>query len=314
MNVEIITKKESTHIRIIHNCIPSHDIFNRVFSAIDPKQFESCFINWVKELANLNDKEVVAIDGKTIRGAKHKGKKAPYHIVSAWASEQNIVLGHVKTDEKSNEITAIPELLKALCLENTVVTTDAMGCRESIAKDITDKEADYILVVKTNQKQLYQNIQDEFRFAEHIVTTTNDNLDHGRIETRRCSVISNFQFIPLNNKWKGLKSVIKIESTRAFKNSDKPTGKATRYYISSLDASAEDFQKAIRSHLGIENKLHWILDVAFSEDASRKRSGNAAQNFSRLLKIALNLLKMIKLSRLGLKVKDTKPHGAINTC
>ena len=288
------------------NGIPSHDTFNRVFSAIDPKQFESCFINWVKALANLNDKEVVAIDGKTIRGAKSKGKKSPYHIVSAWASEQNMVLGQVKTDEKSNEITAIPELLKVLCLENTVVTIDAMGCQEAIAKGIIDKQADYILAVKGNQKQLYQNIQDEFRFAEHIVTITNDNLDHGRIETRRCSVVSNFKFIPSNNKWKELKSIIKIESTRAFKNSNKPTEKATRYYISSLEASAEDFQKAIRSHWGIENKLHWVLDVAFSEDASRKRTGNAAQNYSILLKIALNLLKNDKSVKIGVKGKRLK--------
>ena len=291
---------------VLGNGIPSHDTFNRVFSAINPKQFESCFINWVQELANLNDKEVVAIDGKTIRGAKSKGKKSPYHIVSAWASEQNIVLGQVKTDEKSNEITAIPELLKVLCLENTVITIDAMGCQESIAKDIIDKEADYILAVKENQKHLHQDIQDEFRFEKNIEISTTNSLDHGRIETRRCSVVSDFQFIPYKNKWKGLKSIIKIESTREFKNSDKPTEKATRYYISSLEAKAEDFQKAIRAHWGIENKLHWVLDVAFSEDASRKRTGNAAQNFSILLKIALNLLKNDKSVKIGVKGKRLK--------
>lgn len=291
---------------ILDNGIPSHDTFNRVFSAIDPKQFERCFINWVKELASLNDKEVVSIDGKTIRGAKSKGKKSPYHILSAWSSEQNIVLGQVKTDEKSNEIKAIPELLKALCLNNTVIPIDAMGCQESIAKDIIDKEADYILAVKENQKQLHQDIQDEFRFAKNIEISTNDNLDHGRIETRICSVVSDFQFIPSKNKWKGLKSVIQIKSTREFKNSEKPTEKATRYYISSLEAKAEDFQKAIRSHWGIENKLHWVLDVAFSEDASRKRTGNAAQNFSILLKITLNLLKNDKSVKIGVKGKRLK--------
>ena len=291
---------------VLKNGIPSHDTFNRVFSAIEPNQFERCFIKWVQELANLNDKEVVAIDGKTIRGAKSKGKKSPYHIVSAWACEQNIALGQVKTDEKSNEITAIPELLKVLCLENTIVTIDAMGCQESIAKAIVGKKADYILAVKENQKKLYQDIQDEFLFAKNLVTATDDHLDHGRIETRTCSVISDFQFIDANNKWKKLKSILKIESTREFKNSDKPTEKATRYYISSLEAKAEDFQKAIRSHWGIENKLHWVLDVAFSEDQSRKRTGNAAQNFSVILKIALNLLKNDKSVKIGVKGKRLK--------
>ena len=290
----------------LDNGIPSHDTFNRVFSAIDPKQFELCFINWVRELARLNDKEVVALDGKSLRGAKSHGKKSPYHIVSAWASEQNLVLGQVKTDEKSNEITAIPELLKVLYLENTIVTIDAMGCQEKIASAIIEKKADYILAVKENQKQLYQNIEDEFRFAKDIETHTDEDLGHGRIETRTCSIITAFNHIENKDKWKQLKCVIKIESQRVFKNSNKPTEKATRYYISSLEANAENFQKAIRLHWGIENKLHWTLDVAFSEDASRKRTGNAAQNFAILSKIALNLLKNDKSVKIGVKSKRLK--------
>ena len=285
------------------NGIASHDTFNRVFSAINPKQFEACFTEWIKELANLSDKEVVAIDGKTIRGAKSKGKKSPYHIVSAWACQNNLALGQVKTDEKSNEITAIPELLKILSLENTVVTIDAMGCQEKIAKTIIDKKADYVLAVKENQKQLYRDIQDEFRFAKNSETCIDQDLDHGRIETRKCSIIRDFKHIENIDKWKQLKSIIKIESHREFKNPDKPIEKATRYYISSLEAKAEDFQKAIRSHWSIENKLHWILDVAFSEDASRKRTGNAAQNFAVLNKIALNLLKNDKSVNIGVKSK-----------
>lgn len=288
------------------NGIPSHDTFNRVFSAIDPKQFESCFIDWVSELATLNNKEVVAIDGKTIRGAKSNGKKSPYHIVSAWANEQNLVLGQIKTDEKSNEITAIPKLLEVLCIENTIITIDAMGCQEKIASAIIDKKADYILAVKENQKQLYQDIKDEFSFGKHIETDLDQYLDHGRIETRKCSVITNFKFIDPNNKWQQLRSVIKIESTRAFKNADRSTQTSTRYYISSLEAKVKDFQKAIRSHWAIENKLHWTLDVAFSEDASRKRTGNAAQNFSIILKIALNLLKNDKSVKIGVKGKRLK--------
>ena len=147
------------------NGIPSHDTFNRVFSNIDSGEFEQCFIQWVSTLLKLQPKEIIAIDGKTIRGAKSNGKKSPVHMVSAWASEQNLVLGQVKTSEKSNEITAIPELLKVLCIENTVVSIDAMGCQEKIAQTIIDKKADYILAVKENQKQLYQNIEDEFRFC-----------------------------------------------------------------------------------------------------------------------------------------------------
>jgi predicted transposase YbfD/YdcC len=179
----------------LDNGIPSHDTFNRVFSAIDPKQFELCFMNWVKELAKLNDKEVVAIDGKSLRGAKSNGKKTPYHIVSAWASQQNLVLGQVKTCEKSNEITAIPKLLKVLCLEGTIVTIDAMGCQEKIADAIIKKKADYILAVKQNQEQLYQDIEDEFRFGKNFQIHLHEDLGHGRIETRKCSVINNFKFI-----------------------------------------------------------------------------------------------------------------------
>lgn len=288
------------------NGIPKLDTYRRVFAAIDSQCFENCFIEWVNSFVTLNDKEVVAIDGKTIRGAKSHGKKSPIHMVSAWASEQNIVLGQVKTQEKSNEITAIPELLNILSLENTVVTIDAMGCQKEIATAIIKKEADYVLAVKENQKNLYQNIQEEFRFGKNIASSTSQDLGHGRIETRVCSMITDFQFINPNNKWKNLTTVVKIDSVREFKNSDKATQTATRYYISSLKTSAEEFQTKIRSHWAIENKLHWTLDVAFSEDASRKRIGNSAQNFSLINKIALNLLKNEKTAKQGVKGKRFK--------
>lgn len=288
------------------NGIPSHDTFNRVFSAIDSEQFESCFVQWVKTLAALTDKEVVAIDGKTIKGAKANGKPSPIHMVSAWASEHNLVLGQVKTSETSNEITAIPELLKILALEKTIVTIDAMGCQQVIAKKIIEQKADYILSVKNNQEQLLEDIEDEFRFGKNIQNHLWEDLGHGRIETRMCSVITDFQFIEPNDKWKHLKSIVKIESTRVFKNSDKPTENAVRYYISSVKSDAQDFQKAIRSHWTIENKLHWVLDVAFGEDASRKRKANAAQNFSILNKIALNLLKKDKTTKIGIKSRRLK--------
>jgi len=199
------------------NGIPSHDTFNRVFSAIDSKQFELCFIEWVKTLAKLTDKEIIAIDGKTIRGAKSKGKKSPIHMVSAFACTNNLVLGQVKTAEKSNEITAIPKLLEILSIKNTVVTIDAMGCQTNIADKIIEKEADYILAVKGNQEELLEQIQDEFKFAKTIAINTNQGLDHGRIETRICSCITDFDFIPKKNSWINLKTIIRIESTREFK-------------------------------------------------------------------------------------------------
>lgn len=292
------------------NGIPSHDTLNRVFSAIDSQQFELCFIEWVKTLATLTDKEIVAIDGKTIRGAKSKGKKSPIHMVSAFACTNNLVLGQVKADQKSNEITAIPKLLEILSIKNTVVTIDAMGCQTDIADKIVAKDADYILAVKGNQEQLLEDIQDEFKFAKITDTNTHHNLDHGRIETRVCSCITDFSFIAKENRWTNLKTIVRIESTREFKNSDKNIEKATRYYISSMKANSQVFQNAIRSHWSIENKLHWSLDVAFSEDASRKRTANATQNFSILTKIALNLLKKDTNAKVGIKSRRLK--AAIN--
>lgn len=291
----------------LENGIPSEDTINRVFSAIDSNQFEDCFIQWVNSISELTKGQVIAIDGKTICGAKSKGIKSPVHMVSAWANENNLVLGQVKVNEKSNEITAIPELLDKLMIEGSIITIDAMGTQTDIAEKIIKNGADYILAVKENQKQLLEEIIDEFKFSKNIEVNTHVDIGHGRIETRRCSVVSELLFIENeNDKWKKLSQVIKIESIREFKNSKKPTEKATRYYISSLENNAEQYQKNIRSHWGIENKLHWILDVGFSEDASRKRAGNAAQNYSVLLKVALNLLKNEKTEKQGIAGKRLK--------
>lgn len=288
------------------NGIPSHDTFNRVFSNIDSALFESCFIQWVSSLAQLKPREVIAIDGKTIKGAKSSGKKSPVHMVSAWASENNLVLGQIKVTDKSNEITAIPDLLKVLALKDTIVTIDAMGCQKDIAEAIITSQADYILAVKANQGHLHEDIIEEFQ-ADSIVTThKSTDIGHGRIETRVCSCITDLEFIAQAEDWLGLKTIVKIESTREHKNSDKSKESSTRYYISSLEATAEDFQNAIRSHWSIENKLHWTLDVSFGEDASRKRTQNASQNFSILTKIALNLLKNEKTNKLGVKSKRLK--------
>ena len=289
------------------NGIPSEDTINRVFSSIDSSQFESCFMEWVNSITTILKDQVIAIDGKTLRGAKSGGKKSPVHMVSAWANQNNLVLGQVKVTEKSNEITAIPELLESLMIEGNIITIDAMGTQTDIADKIVENGANYILAVKGNQPQLLEEIKDEFRFSKDIEINTDTDCGHGRIETRKCTVISEFQFIEnADNKWNNLNQIIKIESKREFKNSDKAAETATRYYISDLQGTAEEYQKNIRSHWGVENKLHWTLDVAFSEDASRKRNKNAAQNYSILLKIALNLLKNEKSEKQGIAGKRLK--------
>lgn len=288
------------------NGIPSHDTFNRVFSNIDSDKFEACFMDWVSSLAELEPREIIAIDGKTIKGAKSNGSKSPVHMVSAWSSANHMVLGQVKVNEKSNEITAVPELLEALSIQDTIVTADAMSCQREIADIIRDKGADYILAVKGNQGRLYDDLIDEFRAYNKIKTHKSIDVGHGRIETRECSCITNLEFIDDVKSWKDLTTIIKVTSTREFKHSNKPSESAERYYISSLSADAEDFQKAIRSHWSIENQLHWTLDVAFGEDATRKRAQNASQNFSILCKIALNLLKNEKSLKVGVKSRRLK--------
>jgi len=307
--VEFSNSKEEFFRKFLslENGIPSEDTINRLFSAIDSAQFETCFINWVNSISEISKGQVIAIDGKAIRGAKEKGKKSPVHMVSAWANQNNLVLGQVRVNEKSNEITAIPELLENLFIEGNIITIDAMGTQTEIASKIIENKADYILAVKGNQKQLLEEIKDEFKFAKEMETDVNIDIGHGRIETRTCSVISSFQFIENhNNKWEDLHQIIRIKSLREFKNSDKEVEKSTRYYISSLKDKAINYQKNIRSHWGVENKLHWVLDVAFSEDASRKRKNNAAQNYSILLKVALNLLKNEKTEKQGIAGKRLK--------
>ncbi len=307
--VEFATSKEEFLRKFLklENGIPSEDTINRMFSSIDSKQFEACFIRWVNSISKITKGQVIAIDGKTLRGAKANGKKSPVHMVSAWANESNLVLGQVRVNDKSNEITAIPELIENLMIEGNIITIDAMGTQTDIAEKIIKNGADYILAVKENQAQLLEHIKDEFRFSKNIEVDTNIDIGHGRIETRKCSVISDFLFIEnADNKWNSLNQIIKIDSLREFKNSSKPAEKATRYYISSLTNNAEQYQANIRSHWGVENKLHWTLDVCFSEDASRKRNGNSAQNYSILLKIALNLLKNEKTEKQGIMGKRLK--------
>jgi predicted transposase YbfD/YdcC len=272
------------------NGIPSHDTFNRVFSALDPQQMEDCFLNWIKAVAEINEGEVISIDGKSIRGSRKKGNKSFIHMVSAWANQNQMVLGQIKVDDKSNEITAIPKLLEVLALQGCIVTIDAMGCQTEIAESIINKHADYILAVKGNQGMLEEGIEDTIKFAKPVDTFEENDFGHGRIETRKCSVYTDFSHIENHTRWKNFKSVIKIDSTRIMKATGEEE-KETRLYISSVEANAKKLGVSIRQHWGIENSLHWILDVSFGEDKSMKKNDNAVQNFSIINRIALNLLK-----------------------
>ena len=284
------------------NGIPSHDTFNRVFAYMDPKKFESCFRGWVNAILDSPKGQLLCIDGKTIRGAKTGGIKSPIHMVSAWASESNMVFGQVKVSEKSNEITAIPELLKALLIKNCIVSIDAMGCQENIAECIIDGGGDYVLAVKNNQQKLFENIEDSFRFFKPMQVNIDQNVDHGRVEKRTCSIITDLGHIEQPEKWKNIKAMVKIESERYFKIDGK-TEKAERFYIISKLEAASFYQEKIRSHWGIENKLHWSLDVIFQEDAGRKRLENASQNFSLVNKVALNILKNDKTNNFSMNRK-----------
>lgn len=294
-----------SNILSLQNGIPTHDTFNRFFAALEPSEFETRFMKWVQSISQHIQGEVVSIDGKTMRGSKGQDCKSATHIVSAWASDNEAILGQIKVDQKSNEITAIPELLDALLLQGCVVTIDAMGCQTKIAEKILEKEADYVLAVKDNQKELHSNIKDSFRFlkaaAEYTAPT---EYDHGRIENRKCTIVSDLTMVEDKGNWPGIQSLVKIDSERTFK----ATGKIeteTRFYISSIKDDAQKIGKSIRKHWGIENKVHWILDVAFNEDSSRKRIGTAAQNYSVLNRIALNLLKKDD-TKIGIKGKRLK--------
>ena len=230
--------------------IPSHDTFNRVFSALDPQELERCFVAWVSSIAKLTAGEVVAIDGKTLRGAsepskKGSEKKAIVHMVSAWASSNCLVLGQRRVDEKSNEITAIPKLLDALELSGTVVTIDAMGCQRVIAEKIIDKKADYILAVKENQGHLLEEIKDSFQMLAADAVAEEIDYGHGRVEQRRCSVIADLGLLEKASDWASLRALVRIEADRFHKATGK-TETETRYYITSLAPDAERLNQSIR--------------------------------------------------------------------
>jgi predicted transposase YbfD/YdcC len=293
------------------NGIPSHDTFRRVFLRINPKKFQEAFVVWVRGVAQMAEGEVVAIDGKQVRGVRTEDGKEGLRMVSAWASEQRLVLGQLKTAEKSNEITAIPLLLELLALKGCIVTIDAMGCQTEIAAQIIKQEADYVLSLKGNQGTLYEEVEEYFAWAESINYKDVEydycrtlEKDHGRIEERRCWVTEDTEWFVEKAEWAGLRSFVMVEAGREVMGQAATVER--RYFISSLRADAKQALRAVRGHWQVENSLHWVLDVAFGEDACRTRTGHAPENLATLRHIAVNLLKQERSCRLGIKSKRLK--------
>ena len=297
----------SGFLQLTHG-IPSHDTFGRIFERINPQEFQNCFMHWIEFVTERTEGQVIAIDGKTLRRSHDKSNdKKAIHMVSAWASSNQVVLGQLKTDEKSNEITAIPQLLKLLDISGCIITIDAMGTQKKIAETIINNGGDYVLALKDNHKNLHddtvlffeqlENMQKEgFTFDEH---KTIDG-DHGRIETRKYTITSASGWLQGKENWVGLKCIGMVESIREI---DGKCSYEKRYYISSLDCDAEKFGNAVRRHWGIENSVHWVLDIAFREDESRIRKGAAPENFGAIRHIALNLLRNNKSFKGSIKSK-----------
>ncbi len=300
------------------NGIPSHDTFNRVFRALNPKEFLDAFLNWTQGLRRAVPDEVVAMDGKALRRAL-AADKTPKYIVSAWAEENGLVLGQLKVDEKSNEITAVPQLLRVLELSGCIVTLDAMGCQKNIAREIKEADAEYVLALKGNQETVHREVKE---FLDDAVAESKTwrpagvqpeaktvrwatkkvvEKDHGRLETREYFQSEELGWFADQSKWEGLQSIGMVQASREINGK---TSSERRYYLSSLPLDIERFARAVRSHWSIENKLHWVLDVHFREDQSRARSGYAAENLATLRRFAMNLLKSEKTKKRGIRGKQ----------
>jgi predicted transposase YbfD/YdcC len=301
----------------LRNGIPSHDTFNRVFAALDPKGFLECFLRWTQSVRQAVPQEIVALDGKALRRALDQDQSIKY-IVSAWAESNGLVLGQLKVADKSNEITALPQLLRVLELSGCIVTVDAMGCQKKIATEIVEADADYVLALKGNQEKVHAEVKSFLdttleeknrkrpkgallpKEAQTLQAFETVEKDHGRMETRRYYQSDYLDWFADKAKWEALGSVGMVESIREI------DGKATRerrYYLSSLKLNVETFARAVRGHWGVENKLHWVLDVCFREDQSRARQGYAAENLATLRRLALNLLKREKTKKRGIRAK-----------
>ncbi len=292
------------------NGIPSHDTFARVFSLLNPEQLQQCFLKWIESISQITFGEIVALDGKTLRHSYDSSKdKSAIHMVSAWATTNGLVLGQRKVDDKSNEITAIPELLKVLSLKGCIVTIDAIGCQKKIIKQIVSQDAEYVIALKKNQGGLYERVEKLFEQArlndcQDLIKSEyrQSSNDHGRKETRYCQILTNInQEIDPNGEWKDLNSIACVDYLRTEKGK---TSLEKRYFISSINAQGpKSIALAIRKHWCIENQLHWVLDVSFNEDDSRIRKDNAPENLAIIRHIALNLLQQEKTLKVGVKNK-----------
>jgi len=299
-----------TFLELPHG-IPSHDTFERLFARLSPAQLQQCFLNWVQTIVQITEGQVIAIDGKTLRGSYDRGcKRAMIHMVSAWATQNRIVLGQRKVNEKSNEITAIPELLRVLDLTEAVVTIDAMGCQTAIATQIVSQGGDYVLALKGNQGNLHEDVKQlfeqarhqQFQGIEHAFYETQEQ-GHGRQEIRRYWLMGETQYLIGAENWAKLTTIGCVESQRQI--GDK-ISLETRYYLLSLPLDAARFANAVRSHWGIENQLHWILDVGFREDDSRSVRGYSGENLSLIRHIAVNLISQEKSAKGGTHAKRLK--------
>lgn len=295
--------------------IPTHDTFNRVFAALKPEAFLELFMAWTQTLRASVSQEIVALDGKALRRALDRGE-SPRVIVSAWAASNSLVLGQIEVPGKTNEITALPRLLRALELSGCIVTLDAMGCQKEIAREIKEADAEYVLALKGNQGQCHQEIKSYLddavaRHGEKAPARKNRvplachqtvEKDHGRLETRRYWQSGDLGWFAGRAEWEGLRSVGVVESKRQV-GAAAPTVER-RYYLSSLPVDAEKFARAVRGHWAIENSLHWVLDVQCGEDQSRVRTGHAATNLATLRRLALNLLQQDRTKKRGIKGKQ----------
>lgn len=302
----------------LRNGIPSHDTFNRVLALLDPKEFLECFLLWTQSLRQAVAQEIVALDGKALRRALNKDQSVKY-VVSAWAESNGLVLGQLKVADKSNEITAVPELLRVLELSGCIVTIDAMGCQKKIAKEIKEADADYVLALKGNQETVHEEVKTFLdatleerqarrpvgaklsKAAASLASLQTVEKDHGRVETRHYYQSDQLDWFADRSKWEGLRSVGIVESIREV---ERQTTVERRYYLSSLSLGIETFARAVRSHWGVENKVHWVMDVCFGEDQSRARTGYAAENLATLRRLALNLLKRDRTKKRGIRGKQ----------